>query len=295
MQVAIVTDSTSDIPDHLVRQHDIQIMPNIVVIEGQSLQDGRDISREEFYKLLPTLTQLPTTATASAGSYQELYEGIFRSGYEHILSIHPSVQLSGILNAVNTAAQAFENKVHVLDSGQISFGLGVQVLAAAEAASRGEPLESVIEIWKHTRERVRLFAMLDTMEYIRRSGRVSWAKASLGSLLQIKLFVEVKDGLVQRFGEVRTRRKGLARLIELGQSHKLERLAVLHTNAEEEAQKILENLDNGLPYPPLLINITTIIGTHVGPNALGLTLVPVSAPVAQPEGQNARGIDEVVK
>jgi DegV family protein with EDD domain len=273
MNIAIVTDSTSDIPEHLVSKYDINVIPNIVVIEGQSLQDGKDISREEFYQRLPTLAELPTTATASAWSYQELYESLFRSGYEHILSIHPSVHLSGILNAVNTAAQSFKDKVHVLDSGQISFGLGVQVLAAAEAASEGETLERVLAKWENIKERVRVIAMLDSMEYIRRSGRVSWAKASLGSLLKIKLFVEVKDGQVQRFGEVRTRRKGLARLIELGRSHKLERLAVLHTNSEEDGQQILENLNFDLPYPPLLINITTIIGTHVGPNSLGLTLV----------------------
>ena len=284
MKIGIVTDSTSDIPDHLVHQYDIHVMPNIVVIEGQSLEDGKGISREEFYQRLPTLAELPTTATASAGSYQELYESLFRSGYDHILSIHPSVRLSGILNAANAAAQAFENKVHVLDSGQISFGLGVQVLAAAEVASRGETIECVLSKWEDIKERVRVFAMLDSMEYIRRSGRVSWAKASLGSLLQIKLFVEVKDGQVQRFGEVRTRRKGLARLIELGKSQKLERLAVLHTNSAEDAQHILENLEPDIPYPPLLINITTIIGTHVGPNALGLMLVP-----------DAGAMNEVVK
>ena len=275
MNISIVTDSTSDIPEHLVREYDIQVMPNIVVIEGQSLEDGKDISREEFYQRLPTLDKLPTTATASAGSYQELYERLFQSGTDHILSIHPSVQLSGIMNAANTAAQSFGNKVRVLDSGQISFGLGVQVLAAAEAVSKGEALASVLSRWQNVKKRVRVIAMLDSMDYIRRSGRISWAKASLGSLLQIKLFVEVKDGEVQRFGEVRTRRKGFARLIELGRSQKLERLAVLHTNSEEDGREILENLDQNLPYPPLLINITTIIGTHVGPNSLGLTLVPM--------------------
>jgi DegV family protein with EDD domain len=275
MNIAIVTDSTADIPEHLVSKYNIQVMPNIVVIEGQSLEDGKDISREEFYKRLPTLSALPTTATASTGSYLELYERLFQNGYDHILSIHPSVHLSGILNAANTAAQSFKNRVHVIDSGQISFGLGVQALTAAEAVSRGEDLESVLTIIEDIKERVRVIAMLDSMEYIRRSGRVSWAKASLGSLLQIKLFVEVKHGQVQRFGQARTRRKGLARLVELGRSQELERLAVLHTNSEEAGQQILEEMDHDLSHPPLLINITTIIGTHVGPNALGLTLVPV--------------------
>ena len=274
MKIAIVSDSTADIPDHLVEKYNIRIMPNIVVIEGQSLEDGKDISREEFYERLPTLAELPTTATASIGSYQELYGSLFQEGNEHILSIHPPVKLSGIFNAASSAASIFDNNVEVIDSGQISFGLGVQVLAAAEVASRGGSLGQIKEILENIRQRVRVIAMLDTMEFIRRSGRVSWARASLGSLLQIKPFIEVKDGEVNRFGEVRTRRKGLARLIELANSQNMDRLAILHTNSEKDAHQILNSLVNQPSNSPLVINVTTVIGTHVGPNGLGLAMVP---------------------
>jgi DegV family protein with EDD domain len=274
MKIAIVSDSTADIPDHLVEKYNIRIMPNIVVIEGQSLEDGKDISREEFYERLPTLAELPTTATASIGSYQELYGSLFQEGNEHILSIHPPVKLSGIFNAASSAASIFDNNVEVIDSGQISFGLGVQVLAAAEVASRGGSLDQIKEILENIRARVRVIAMLDTMEFIRRSGRVSWARASLGSLLQIKPFIEVKDGEVNRFGEVRTRRKGLARLIELANSQNMDRLAILHTNSEKDAHQILNSLVKQPSNSPLVINVTTVIGTHVGPNGLGLAMVP---------------------
>ena len=274
MKIAIVSDSTADIPDHLVEKYNIRIMPNIVVIEGQSLEDGKDISREEFYERLPTLAELPTTATASIGSYQELYGSLFQEGNEHILSIHPPVKLSGIFNAASSAASIFDNNVEVIDSGQISFGLGVQVLAAAEVASRGGSLGQIKEILENIRQRVRVIAMLDTMEFIRRSGRVSWARASLGSLLQIKPFIEVKDGEVNRFGEVRTRRKGLARLIELANSQNMDRLAILHTNSEKDAHQILNSLVKQPSNSPLVINVTTVIGTHVGPNGLGLAMVP---------------------
>jgi len=274
MKIAIVSDSTADIPHHLVEKYEIRIMPNIVVIEGQSLEDGKGISREEFYERLPRLAELPTTATASIGSYQELYGALLQEGTEHILSIHPPVKLSGIFNAASSAASMFDNKVEVIDSGQISFGLGVQVLAAAEAASKGGNLKQVKAILENIKQRVRVIAMLDTMEFIRRSGRVSWARASFGSLFQIKPFIEVKDGDVNRFGEVRTRQKGIARLIELANSQQMDRLAILHTNSEKDAQLILDNLVKQPSTSPLVINVTTVIGTHVGPNGLGLAMVP---------------------
>ena len=274
MKIAIVSDSTADIPDSLVDQHNINIMPNIVVIDGHSFEDGKDISREEFYLRLPTYTNLPTTATASIGSYQELYKKLFKEGNEYILSIHPPVKLSGIFNAASSAASEFDKKVEVVDSGQISFGLGVQVLAAAEVAKKGGSLEQIKEMLDSIRRRVRVIAMLDTMEYIRRSGRISWARASLGSLLKIKPFVEVKDGEVIRFGEVRTRSKGMGRLVELVNSQYLERLAILHSNAEKDAQIILNSLVKQPIHSPLIINVTTVIGTHVGPNGLGLVMVP---------------------
>jgi len=274
MKIAIVTDSTSDIPEHLAGKYNIKIIPNIVVIEGQSLEDGKGISREEFYERLPKLSKLPTTATASAGSYQELYENLLKEGFEHILSIHPPIKLSGIFNAASSAAQSFGNKVEVFDSGFVSFGLGVQVVMAAEEASKGSTLERVKSILEDVKRRTRVIAMLDTLDYIRRSGRVSWARASLGSLLQIKPFVEIRDGEVKRFGEVRTRLKGITRLIELANSQALERLAVLHSNAEIDARKILDSLIKKPAIAPLIINVTTIIGTHTGPNAVGLAMVP---------------------
>jgi DegV family protein with EDD domain len=116
--------------------------------------------------------------------------------------------------------------------------------------------------------------MLDTLEYVRRSGRVSWARARIGSLLNIKPFLEVKNGQVLSRGQVRTRKKGLEYLIEIFEkTGAVEKLAILHTNAEEEAQQFLSRLDINLPEPPMIVNVTTIVGTHVGPNGLGFSAV----------------------
>ncbi len=274
MDISIVTDSTADIPSDLIDKYQIQVIPNLIMIDGASLQDGVGISRREFYERLPWLDPPPTTATASSGVYYETYERLFRQGARYILSMHPSARLSGILNAASSAAQAFGEKVRVLDSGQVSLGLGFQVLAAAEAIYQGASLDNVLRLVKDVGNRVRLVAMLDTLEYVRRSGRVSWARARLGNLFQIKPFIELKEGTVFSLGETRTRTKGCQRLKEfLYKLGSLERLAILHTNAEQDARQFLAELQLNLPLPPLVINVTTVIGNHVGPNGLGFVAV----------------------
>jgi DegV family protein with EDD domain len=270
MQIALVTDSACDIPYKMARNHQINVVPNILVIEGKSVEDDEKFSRQKFYEELPNMVTFPTTSTASAGRYQALYQNLLDSGFEQIVSIHVSHHLSGIFNAASTAAQLFAGQVHVVDSLQVTLGLGFQVLEAAEAIADGASLDSVLALLNQIQGRVRLIAMLDTLEYIRRSGRVSWARASLGTLLNLKPFIEVKDGLAISLGEVRTRRKGIARLEKLMQTARpLKRFALLHTNAEDDARQILEAYAPQMATQPLLVNVTTVIGAHVGPNGLG--------------------------
>jgi DegV family protein with EDD domain len=274
MKIALVTDSTCDIPYDVAQEKHIHIVPNILVIDGLSIEDNENFSRREFYARLPEMRSSPTTATASSGRYSEIYEELFRAGFERVLSIHCSRFISGIFNAASTAAQAFKGRVAVFDSEQVSLGLGFQVLEAVDAIAGGERIDTVIELLERVRHRIRLVAMLDTLEYIRRSGRISWARASLGTLLNLKPFVEVKDGFVHRLGEARTRRKGIARLIEIMQSlGPLKRLAVLHSNAEADARDLLERFAPDLPTEPQIVNVTTIIGAHIGPNGLGFVAV----------------------
>lgn len=274
MQTAVVTDSTSDIPPELAHLHAIQIVPNVMVIEGQELEDGKGISREEFYRRLPDINPPPTTATSSSGTYSVLYQRLFDEGAREIVSIHASSLLSGIYNAASAAAQMFGGRVRVIDSEQISLGLGFQVLEIAEQLSNGIPVKTILERLPAFRERVHVVALLDTLEYVRRSGRVSWARAQLGDLLQIKPFLEVKGGTILRYGETRTRQKGLERLRRIVHDlGPLERLAILHTNAEVEARDFLASLKVAVQGQALIVNITTIVGVHVGPNALGIAAV----------------------
>jgi DegV family protein with EDD domain len=274
--IAIVTDSTADIPRALVEQYSIQVVPNILILEGKSLVDEIDITRQEFYNRLPGLKSNPTTATASIGTYEKLYHTLLSRGVQHIVSMHASSRLSGIFNAASTAAAAFEGHVHVIDSEQVSLGLGFQVLAAAEAAFDGANLEKIIELIQHVRPRARVFAMLDTLEYVKRSGRVSWARARLGNLLSFKPFVELRNGQVFSLGETRTRNRGIERLKELLRRQvPFEKLAILHTNAEQDARKFLEDIREIVPatIQPYIVNVTTIIGAHTGPNGLGFAVI----------------------
>jgi len=274
MAIAIVTDSTADLPDNLVQEKNIIVVPAILVIDGKSLEDGRGITREDFYTCLPSMQIPPTTATPSIGSFEQIFEHLLRSGYQSVVSIHVSSLLSGIYNSAKTAAKSFKDYVKVIDSGQLSLGIGYQVLAAADAAARGISLEGVLQEIEWVRQRVRVVAMLDTLEYVRRSGRVSWAKARISSVLNIKPYMEVKEGKVLNLGQVRTRKKGINGLLEMFfQTGAVEKMTILHTNAEKDAREILSRIKVNLTEPPLIVNVTTIVGTHIGPNALGFAVV----------------------
>ncbi len=275
MKIGFVTDSTADLPTDLAGKHGIEIVPAIVNIGNNSFSDGIDISREEFYNRLPNLFPSPTTSSPSVGSIQERYEKLLRAGADFVISIHPPNELSGIFNAARLAAEAFGQRVKVLDSGQVSLGLGFQVIMAAEAASRGAIVDEVTALVEDVRQRVRLAALLDTIEYIHRSGRVSWAAAKIGGILRLQPLIELRFGIVHRLGLARTRMQGIERLLDsLNSWGPLERLAVLHTNAESTARALLEDVRSKVMVQPLLVNVTTAIGTHVGPNGLGFAAVP---------------------
>ncbi len=274
MQTAIVTDSTADVPEALAKKLNIHVVPAILMLGEQSFEDGKGLTRQEFYKRLPEMNPLPTTGTPSVGVFESVYQNIFDQGIKQIISIHVASKLSGIFSTAKLAAKNFDRQVQIIDSESLSMGIGFQVIAAAEAASANLPREKIFKKIETTRQKTHLIAMLNTLEYVHRSGRVSWARARIGSVLRIKPFVEVKGGLVINMGQARTRKKGIAHLKNLlRRQGPLERLAILHTNAEEDAIAFLNDLNRETPADPFIVNVTTIIGTHVGPKGLGFTAV----------------------
>ena len=278
MNIRFVTDSTSDLPQHLVEMHNIEVVPAILILEGKQYADGIGISRQAFYTQLPDMMNAPTTAAPSVGEFVERFRKLFTTGCDHIISIHAAHQLTTIVNSARMAAQEFGNRITVIDSGSLSLGLGFQVLAAVEAAAEGLGLDQIIETVKSTRARCQVMAALDTMEYLKRSGRVPGAVAAIGGMLNIKPIVELLDGEIKPLGAARTTRQGGQRMFEAIQAlGQLERLAILHTNAEERARKLLgelmQTISQSVPHDIMILNVTTVIGTHVGPNGLGFSAV----------------------
>ncbi|MCQ3954480.1 MAG: hypothetical protein DPW15_14590 [Chloroflexi bacterium] len=172
MKLGIVTDSTADLPEYLIEQHAINVVPTVLVLGGKEYKDGIGISREEFYARLPALQTPPTTAAPSIGDFLAPYQSLLDSGCDHILSIHVSGKLSAVINNARQAAQEFPGKITCADSGSLSMGIGFQVIAAAEAADLG--LDAALQAIESARSRSKVFAALDTMEYLKRSGSNRW-------------------------------------------------------------------------------------------------------------------------
>jgi DegV family protein with EDD domain len=276
MKLGIVTDSTCDLPGNVIEEHGIEVVPCILILDGKESLDGEGITRDEFYRRLPGFREAPTTATPSIGEFSKRYRKLLDAGCEHVLSIHAAGALTSILGTAQQAAAEFAGCVTALDSRSLSLGLGFQVLAAAEAAEQG--LEAARAAVESTRSRVNVFAALDTLEYVRRSGRAPAAITAVGTLLSVKPLIELADAQVKITGLVRTTKQANQRMLGfLRQCGKLDRLAILHTAAEGRAREFLQSvmmeMNRSMPHEILLVNVTTVIGTHVGPNGLGFAAV----------------------
>jgi len=280
MKLGLLTDSTSDLPKYLIEQYELEVVPSILILDGKEYADGIGISREDFYKRLPSMQTPPTTAAPSIGDFSARYESLLTRGCDHILSIHAAGTLTTIINSARQAAQDFQEKITVIDSLSMSLGLGFQVIAAAEAATEAAEmgLQAALDAVQATRKRLRLFAALNTMENMRRSGRVPAVVTVLGSLLHIKPLIEIANGEVKPHSAVRTTKQANERMLNLLlQEGPLERLAILHTGAERRAREFLNTLmqkaSQSVPRDILIVNVTTVIGTHVGPNGLGFAAI----------------------
>lgn len=276
MKLGIVTDSTADLPNHLIEQHKLEVVPSILILEGKEYADGIGISREDFYQRLPSLQSNVTTAAPSIGDFASRYDSLLTRGCDHILSIHAAGALTTIINSARQAANDFPERIIIVDSGSLSLGLGFQVLAAAESAEFG--LQTCLTAIESTRKRLNVFAALDTLDNVKRSGRVPTAVTFFGGMLNIKPIVELSNGEIKPVSATRTTKQANERLLNFLLEHgELERLAILHTGAEPRAKEFLNALmqkaSQSVPRDILMVNVTTVIGTHVGPNGLGFAAV----------------------
>jgi DegV family protein with EDD domain len=274
-KIKFVTDSTCDIPPELVQKWAIGIVPAFVNYGGNSYaDDGKELIREEYYACLPDMAETPTTATPPPGLAEKIIKQTFE-GADHLIILTAPAALSGIFNTMRLGASSLpQDCVTLIDSGTVTMALGWQVLVGAEVAAETGDVEKVLDAINRVRTHQKLYAGLATMEFLRRSGRVSWALAGIGALLQIKPMLEVKDSVVLPLGRVRTFGRVVQELLALTRAQvPLDKLAILHANNPDGAEDMQHLLADIAPSETLIINITTVIGTHTGPGALGVALV----------------------
>jgi DegV family protein with EDD domain len=278
--VKVVTDSTADIPDDLAGELEIGVVHDYINFGTQSLRDKLDISRAEFYARLATESEMPTTASPSVGEFETAFRNAGAPEVS-VVSLHPSAHFSALYNTAQLAARSFpEGRITVVDTGQVTMGMGWQVIAAARAAQAGAAVTEILDLVAAMRPRAHVLAALDTFEFLRRSGRVGWAKTIVGTMLRIKPMVEVQDGQIRPLDRVRTIRRATARLVELTATRgPLESLAVLHTNWPDGADELRRRVAGLHPGDQvLMMDVTPVIGVHVGPKGLGVaTVVPVDS------------------
>ncbi len=274
-RVKLIVDSTADLPREWLARWDIAALAVYINFgEDSFLDDGVALPRAEFYRRLAASRVLPTTSAPAAGAAEHLMRQQLDKA-EHVVFFAVASAFSSLYNTVRLAAQQVDpERITVVDTGTTSMGLGWMVAAAAEAAQRGAGVEEVLAAARDTRQRLKLWAAIDTLEYLRRGGRVNALLASVGTLLQIKPIIDVKDGKVGIVQRVRTMNKAIQTLIDLAHEQApLERLAVLHTNFSEGAANLLARLADIAPANSITVDVTTAIGTHVGPGCLGLSPV----------------------
>ena len=275
MSIKIITDSTCDLPPSVIAQYDITVIPLYINIGTQGYRDGIDLSRQDFYEQLLYDDPHPTTAAPSPEVLRQKYEQLAEQGATEILSIHISSSLSATANVARLAARETTSvPVTVFDSKQLSLGTGFLVQTAAKAVAEGHSMQDILPLLNEQISRTHIFAILDTLEFLCRSGRMNTMVAGLASWFKIKALLKMYDG--QATSErIRTRKRATQRLITLLRNvSPLEKVALLHANAPDKAETLRQQVQDLLPEQEILsVNITPVIGAHVGPGTVGLACI----------------------
>ena len=273
MTVRVVTDSACDLSDTLVEAMRIEVVPLSIRFGDDELVDREQLSPEDFWDRLRSSTALPETSAPAAGKFEERFRGLIERGASGIICINLSSRLSATMQAAQVAANAVRDQcpIVVIDSRTVSMGLGALCLTAARRAADGAKLEEIVEDVLSRRDRTRLFGALDTLEYLKKGGRIGNARALLGSMLSIKPIVEVREGAVEEAGKVRTRSKALHLLAEKAKAQPIDSLAVLHGQAPD-VEDLLDMLGEIFPRDDIVTGLVgPVIGTHAGPGVIGVS------------------------
>jgi len=274
-KVVVLTDSSADIPAPMVKALGIAVIPLNILFGQQTFRDRIDITPEEFYRRLASSSVHPTTSQPSAGDFVEVYRELSQSA-ESIVSIHLSSELSGTLESAHAAKMQLDSSVpiHIVDSRSTSMGLGFLVLAAAEMAADGLDASQIAARVEALAPKMNVLFVVDTLEYLHKGGRIGGAERFLGSLLQIKPLLHVAEGRVDALEKARTKRRAVARLLEIMQeridgAHEA-KIAVVHCAAQEAALELRQKIEAGFRSKEVPIcELCPALGVHTGPGLVG--------------------------
>lgn len=276
MTIKIVTDSTCDLPQTVADKHGITVIPLYINVGDQSYIDGVELTREEFYEKLPTYPMPPTTSVPGTEVFRNTYRKLIAEGADQILSVHITSSLSATADVARSAVEALTDvPVTVFDAGQITLGTGLLAISAAKAAASGKTAEEIVSMLKEQTSRTHSFAALDTLEYLRRSGRASRFQSTVGALLSVKPLLSMHDGKMN-VEKVRTDNRAIEWLMDhLTDLHPFEEIALVHTHAPSKVEAFRQRASPFLPSDkePIIAEVTPIIGTHVGPGAVGFSCI----------------------
>ena len=273
--VRIVTDSTADLLPGVAADLDITVVPCYVVFGTETYRDGVDLTKGQFYEKLAGASVIPTTAAPPPAVYEHVYEQLAQVT-RNIVSIHLAGKLSAIHASAASATKSVSGvRIVALDSEQVTMGYGWMAIAASEAARRGASLEQIVALIESMKSRSQVLAVLDTLDFVHRGGRVGWVRAMLGSLLKIKPIVKVHGGEVRLVDRGRTWNRSLDKLMERVQAlGPLERAIVLHANAPDLAECVADRLQTLDPKWDRLVGQAGVtIASHAGPGAVGIACV----------------------
>lgn len=275
-KIALVTDSTGYIPQDLVEKYNITVVPLVLIWGKEIFEDGVTIMPTEFYARLKKATVMPTSSQATVGKFHEVFEKLLSQDYE-ILAMVISSKLSGTMNSAIQARESLPAgaPIHIVDSNSTAMAMGFQVLSVARAIEQGASMQECLSLAEKAVQSTGVVFAVDTLEFLHRGGRIGGGSRFLGTALNIKPILELRDGKVEALERVRTRKKSLARLIELveekADGKRPLRLATLHANAPEEARELLAQASTQLgASESIFAEVSPVIGTHAGPGVVGL-------------------------
>ena len=280
-RVAVVSDTTAYLPRDLVESHGIHLVSLYVNWDDESEREAKLPNFDVFYDRLRTTEKLPTTSQPSVGDFLEVYEPLVGQGLD-VVSIHISGGISGTIESARQAKEQLaervgSDRVTVIDSESACGGMGLLTLAGARVANAGATADEVVERLRATRAALKMWFAVDTLEYLRRGGRIGAASAWLGSALKIKPILTLEQEITP-IERVRTGAKALRRMVEYAEqlhSDGADAWVVQHIQAPEEAGRLVEQVEEFMGRPPLFVSeIGPVIGTHVGPGLLGVGGVP---------------------